>query len=56
MSYIISDNYTIRFHPLRSNYDMEFEGWPVKGSTTAPSHPSEGWYEKGQRVTSTRMR
>jgi hypothetical protein len=26
---------------------MEFEGWPVKGSTAALSHPSEGWHEKG---------
>jgi hypothetical protein len=28
-------------------YDAEFEGWPVKGSTAASSHPSEGWREKG---------
>jgi hypothetical protein len=28
-------------------YDTEFEGWPTKGSTAAPSHPSEGWHEKG---------
>jgi hypothetical protein len=46
MSYIISDNYVICFRPLRSNYAMEFEGWPTKGSTAAPSHSSEGWYEK----------
>jgi hypothetical protein len=29
------------------HYDAEFEGWPAKGSTAAPSHPSEGWREKG---------
>jgi hypothetical protein len=28
-------------------YDTEFEGWPRKGSIAAPSHPSEGWLEKG---------
>jgi hypothetical protein len=28
-------------------HDTEFEGWPTKGSTTALSHPSEGWHEKG---------
>jgi hypothetical protein len=54
MGYIIGDNYAIRFRPLRSNHGMEFDGWPAKGSTAAPSHPSEGWYEKGQRVASTR--
>jgi hypothetical protein len=47
MSYIISDNYVIRFCPLRSDYGMEFEGWPAKGSIATPSHPSEGWYGKG---------
>jgi hypothetical protein len=29
------------------HYNVEFEGWPAKGSTAAPSHPSEGWLEKG---------
>jgi hypothetical protein len=28
-------------------YDMGFEGWHTEGSIAAPSHPSEGWYEKG---------
>jgi hypothetical protein len=29
------------------HYDTEFEGWLLKGLTTALSHPSEGWHEKG---------
>jgi hypothetical protein len=45
---------TIRFRPLWSNHGMEFEGWPAKVSIAALSHPSEEWYEKGQRTASTR--
>jgi hypothetical protein len=52
--HIVRNDYVIRFRPLRSDHGMEFEGWPAKGSTAAPSHPSEGWYEKGQRTASTR--
>jgi hypothetical protein len=53
MFHIVGDDYAIRFRPSWSDHGMEFEGWPAKGSTAAPSHPSEGWYEKGQRTTST---
>jgi hypothetical protein len=47
MFHVVSDNYAIRFCPLRSNHGMKFKGWPTKGSIAALSHPSEGWYEKG---------
>jgi hypothetical protein len=47
MSYIISDNYVIWFPPFTVCYDIEFEGWPAKGSTAALSHLREGWHEKG---------
>jgi hypothetical protein len=56
MGYIIGDNYAIHFRPLRSNHGMEFKAWSTKGSTATPRHPSEGWYEKGQRAASTRTR
>jgi hypothetical protein len=55
MFHVVSDNYAIRFCPLRSNHGMKFKGWPTKGSIAALSHPSEGWYEKGQHMTSTQM-
>jgi hypothetical protein len=35
------------FVPFTVRYDMKFEGWLTEGLTAAPSHPSEGWHEKG---------
>jgi hypothetical protein len=37
----------MQFVPFTVRYDTEYEGWPMEGSTVAPSHPSEGRHEKG---------